>query len=150
MMNGTKERGRIKDTYNIEDFIKEGKKKTITHYNSSILGSIENSDIEYPIQNVVYEYLDELNSLKTQYIMSNEEFNKYKMRPDLFCYDKYGTMDIEWVILAINNMMSPKDFSLQTIYYIDPTYISKIIGMITNAENDYILANRNNYKDGRF
>ena len=151
MMNGTNERQRVKDSSTIKEYIKQGKKKTLTHYNSSILATLsDDNSIEYPIQNVLYEYMDELNNMKTPYDISDSEMLRYKMRPDLFCYDKYGNTDIEWVILAINNMMSPKDFTIKNIYYIDPTYMSRVVGMIVNAENDYITANRNNYTGERF
>ena len=38
--------------------------------------------------------------------MSNEEYRRYKYRPDLFAYDVYGKTDYDFVILLVNGIKS--------------------------------------------
>ena len=52
------DRGEIEDTNTLEETIIEGYKKELTHYNMSILAISEDSSVEYPINNLFYEFLD--------------------------------------------------------------------------------------------
>lgn len=137
------------DTSTMEQTIAAGKKLTITHYNTSTLFKIDDEVIATD-DNIIYQFLDELNSVKYEYTMTTDEQSRYFMRPDLFCYDKYGDFNLDFIILAINDIMSDKEFTKSTIYMISPDYIIGLITEIINAEKNMIQINRNNYKNGAF
>ena len=142
-----KDREKLNDKHTLTDTINMGAKKSITNYKTSILAAVrEGVDIiEYPTNNILYEYLDEIKPVRSVYKMTDEEYLRYQMRPDLFCYDMYGDQDLEWIILALNNILSPADFVKKTVYYISPQYMTKLMSNIINAENNYTIYNRNNY-----
>ena len=146
------DRGEIEDTNTLEETIIEGYKKELTHYNMSILAISEDGRVEYPINNLFYEFLDILATAYSIYTIDNPlEKSRYKYRPDLFAYDKYGDKDLDWVVLAINGIMSAKDFTMNEIKVIDPEYLVPILSNILNAGQEYKDSNRLKYKeDGHF
>lgn len=141
------DRKKLEDNYTMSATISAGSKKAITNYKTSILAAVKDGDdiIEYPTNNLLYEYLDEINPVRSVYNMTEDEYTRYCMRPDLFCYDIYGDQDLEWIILALNNILSPSDFTKKSVYYINEQYISKLMSTIINAENNYMIYNRSNY-----
>ena len=134
------DRNDFSDDSTISETINTGNGKSVTQYNTSILTSIDN--IEYPTTNIIYEYLDELQSQCIKYTFTDLEFSRYNMRPDLFCYDKYEDQDLAWIILALNDIISPKDFTKKTILMLDPDDIMDIISDVINAEEVLISTNR--------
>lgn len=139
----------FKDVSTMRETITNGKKLTITHYNTSTLFKIDDEIVAMD-DNIIYHYLDELNSVKYEYRMTIDEKSRYYMRPDLFCYDKYGDFNLEFIILAINDILSDKDFTKDVVYMIDPDYMVDLVSEIINAETNLIRINRNNYKNGAF
>lgn len=142
------ERNEIKDSYTIEDNISNGSTSVINYYNTSILQKI--GDIEYASDNIINDYLEELIDNSTTVELSDLEFIKYIFRPDLLSYDVYGTMDFDFVILAINGICDPKDFDRKKIKLPSSDILDVLLNYIYNAENDYILKNRANYEESTF
>lgn len=142
----TDERPVFTDVHTIEEANDIGRDIDITHYNLSILRKLDN-DIEYPTSTILDDYMDELLLMSIPYEMSDDEFRRYNMRPDLFCYDKYGSLDMDFIILALNNINKDIEFTRKTIRYIDPEDMDEIISNITGSEEEYIESNRLNYED---
>jgi hypothetical protein len=146
---GAAPRKAFKDVSTLRESVAGGKKLTITHYNTSSLFKIDDEVIATE-DNIIYQFLDELNSVKYEYVMTEDEKSRYYMRPDLFCYDKYNDFNLDFIILAINDILSDKEFTKTTVYMIDPDYMVPLISEIINAEKNFIQLNRNNYKNGAF
>ena len=146
------ERKDIEDTYTINDTITEGKQIEFTDYNMSLLRSLntENGRIEYPYISVLEDYIDELKNLSIKYEMNDEQYRRYKYRPDLFSYDIYGKPDYEFVILLINGINTEKDFIRKTINYIDPDNIDVVLSFIRNASKEIFDKNRYSYKENKY
>lgn len=142
------EREEFEDNYTLTDNIVEGIKKELRFNNMNILAITEDGTVEYPIDNLLYGFLDDILPATQIYeVIDPSEIKRYYMRPDLFCYDKYGDIDYEWVILALNGILSPKDFTIKKIKVIDPEYLSEILANILSAEDNYKRINRNEYKN---
>lgn len=65
-----------------------------------------------PVITVVSDY--------KSYIIANSLVEKLKekhyQRPDLFCYDKYGSVELWYVILTVNDIPSVTDFVVENIF----------------------------------
>ena len=120
MLNDINEvRDEVEDTSTIEDTNEAGKEITLSFINMAILNKlkIEGTDdtIDVPETNVCYDYLKELLAVADKIELSDEEYAKYKYRPDILSYDLYGTTTYEFILLAINKIISPKYFTKKKI-----------------------------------
>ena len=74
--------------------------------------------------------------------LSDEEFRQYRYKTQLLSIALYDTPELYFVILAINDMISKKDFCEKTIKLISTDNMLQIINYIYNAEEEYIEDNR--------
>lgn len=146
----TEDRKENNDVSTIDDTIEVGREVSITDYNLSLLRSIDNGKVEYPYENILDDYLNELKSQAVEYEMTDEQFRRYRYRPDLFSYDTYGVADYQFIILLINGINKARDFNRKKIKYIDPEILDEILSYITNAEEDLINNNRSTYKENKY
>ena len=98
-------------TYTLEQFINMKSTDNITYNNFSIYGKIDGQKILE--SNILDEYIDDLVSLSKIIKLSSDEYVKYKYAPDLLAYDVYGSTQLDFVILTVNDMIDPKDFNLK-------------------------------------
>ena len=103
------------ETYTIDQFIACQSDTDINYKNLSFVDKINykelSRDIHYSTYNVVSDYIDELrNEYCVNVILSDKELTKYIYRPKLLCYDIYGSGEIAYIILVINDMYSAKQF----------------------------------------
>lgn len=126
-------------TYTIEEFIEAGKGVILTYQNLSLKSHID-KNIKFPFKNVFNDYLpDFINTSVIKNVqLTDEEFNKYKYRPKILAYDIYGTTDLDFVILAINRISTPKDFVYKKIKMISKNHLNELLTAIYNAEKDLI------------
>ena len=134
-------------TYTLEQFIAMKNTDDITYRNFSILEIVD--DIELLDHNLIDEYLSEFDQLAVPIELSTDEFRRYKYCPDLLAFDIYGSVQLDFVILAINDMIDPKEFCLKKIKLLTASNLKSILSSIYNANNNYIQKNRynNNIKD---
>lgn len=101
----------------------------------------KHGDIEYDTYNVLSDYIDEI---KDEYCvvvkLSNDEMAKYKYRPKLLCFDIYGSTELAFIILIINDMSSVKQFTKNTLYMPRRDIMQELIRYLINANNSAINA----------
>jgi hypothetical protein len=139
-------RNEFTDASTVQETIAEASNTTsLTYYNTSILETIEGSNIEYSTHNIIYDYLDEMLALCETVQLTDLQYIKYEFRPDLLSYDVYGTIDYDFVILALNDMLSAKEFTKKKLKMLSRDYMTTIMNKIYNAEQSYIEKNRATY-----
>jgi hypothetical protein len=126
--------------YTLEQFIDSGVDDIITYHNLSLIDKIGN--IEYPTTNLLYDYIKELKSISQLVTMTDLEYIKYIYKPKLLANDVYGSSELYFVILALNNMCNIKEFTLRKIYLLSKSNMNEILNYIYNAEKDFIQKNR--------
>lgn len=126
-------------TYTVEEFIKAGQGVTLTYQNLSLINKLEDN-IKFPFMNVFNTYVDDIldSALIKMVKFTDDEYFKYQFRPKLLAYDIYGSTDVYFIILAINRILSPKDFTAKTIKMISKQDLNKLMSYIYNAEKDLI------------
>jgi hypothetical protein len=60
----------------------------------------------------------------------------------MLAYDVYGTRDVAYLILALNGIWSPQDFTMNPVYMLRKTDLLSILESIKNAETEYLNYNR--------
>jgi len=83
---------------------------------------LDNMSVRYVTENSLYTFTSpsfwtiEKNLF---YLMRNSvqiDFDiSYKYKPDYFCYDEYGTVQLAYMIMYVNNVFCFEDFDLVTI-----------------------------------
>ena len=110
------------ESYTLKQFIRLRDIDNLTYYKYSILeSSLTNSELVYAIDHVIYTY-----------------------KPKLLSYDIYGSVEIYFVLLALNGKCNLKEFDLEEgwFYAVKPNDLSSIMTRIYNSEDYHITLNR--------
>ena len=130
-------------TYTLDDFISMQISDDMTYYNFSILEVIDG--VEHLDSNLVEIYLEELKSRCISVLLTEEELKKYKYNPDLLAYHLYGSVQLDFVILLLNDMYDPKEFSKKNIILPHSSTLSNFLNQVYSKEEGYIQQNRADY-----
>ena len=130
----------IAKTHTLEEFISMKYQDDITYKNFSILEFMDG--IELIDKCLVDDYLGELELSCITVDLTNEQYIKYKYAPDLLAYDVYGSTQLDFVILFMNDMIDPKEFDLKKIKLPYASILKSILSSIYNANSGYIAQNR--------
>ena len=130
-------------TYTLDDFISMQIYDDMTYYNFSILEVI--NGVEHLDSNLVEIYLEELKSQCISVQFSEEELKKYKYNADLLAYDLYGSVQLDFVILLLNDMYDPKEFSKKNIILPHSSTLAQFLNDVYSQEEGYIQQNRSDY-----
>lgn len=133
-------------TYTLSQFIALKDSDQITYRNFSILErSLSDPNIVYSINNVIYDYMDELKSYCKLVSVSDLDKIKYKYKPKLLSYEIYGSTEAYFMILAMNGMCNVKEFDLKDNIFkaLSPSDMIRLINTIHKAESEHLKINRN-------
>ena len=127
-------------TYTLDDFIALQLSDEITYFNFSI---VEKQDyIIFTDHNLIDEYLDELIALCKNVKLSDDEYKRYRYSPDLLAYDVYGSTQLDFIIMAANDMVNPQEFTLKTVKLPYNSYLKTFLSEIITANSGYLEQNR--------
>lgn len=130
-------------TYTLDDFISMKMSDDMTYYNFSILEVVNN--VEHLDINLVEEYADELKSQSVYVSLSDEEYKRYKYKPDLLAYDVYGSVQLDFVILILNDVYDPKEFTNKTIRMVQASLLNVFLSSVYGKEYGWVQQNRSDY-----
>lgn len=122
----------VKTTSTIEEFI-EYKSSDILTYSNFCFGNKESKYINID-RNILNDYIDELKLLALDVELTNEEYIKYKFKPKLLANDIYGTTEVYFVIMALNQICNVKDFNMRRLKLLSKQNMKKVLTYIYNAE----------------
>lgn len=127
-------------TYTLQDFINMRNIDDMTYYNFSILEVI--NGVQHLNHNLVEDYLSHLLSTCETVPLSDTEYKRYKYRPDLLAYDLYGSVQLDFVLLLLNDMIDPKEFDVKTVKLPYASILNTFLNDIYSKESSYINQNR--------
>lgn len=127
-------------TYTLDQFVKMQYQDELTYRNFSILEVIDG--LEFVDHNLIEDYLPELESICEKCELDDDQYKKYKYSPDLLAFDVYGSVQLDFIILMINDMVDPKEFNLKTIMLPYRSKLKAFLSSVYNAESRYIQQNR--------
>jgi hypothetical protein len=130
-------------TFTLTDFIEAGQSDQLTYDTFSLFNEL--NGVSIATYNIVSDYLSELKQTCVQIPKENitvDQLARYKYNPDLLAYDLYGSTQLDFVILFINDMIDPKDFDIKTIKLIRASVMKQLLSDVYNTNEGYILQNR--------
>ena len=130
-------------TYTLDDFVAMQMSDDMTYYNFSILEVV--NSVEHLNINLVEEYSSILKSQALQVELTDEEYKKYKYCPDLLAYDIYGSVQLDFVILILNDIFDPKEFVNKTIKLVPASVLQQFLNEVYGKEYGWIQQNRADY-----
>lgn len=132
------------NTTTIEELIEAGKATTISYFSLSFLNKTVNNT-HVSVLNVVSDYIPELLESAVLVQLNRDQQQKYLYKPKLLCYDVYGSPELYFIILLMNDMADVKEFVKDRIYMLKKDTMSTLVSYIVNAEKSAIASyNTNN------
>ena len=99
---------KISQTHTLEEFISRRFDDQITFRNLAIIENVNGE--EWIDRTLILDYLPELKNISQDVELTSEEYRKYKCNPDLLAYDIYGSTQLDFIILLINDIIDAKEF----------------------------------------
>lgn len=120
-------------TYTLVDFIVAGKSSTDLSY--SKLSYTETKDgIVFPVHHITNDFLYELKKDCLTVTLSDEEWVKYRYRPKILANDVYGTTEVYFLILLLNDMCDIKEFDGKVLKMLRKDDLFEYLAQIYNNE----------------
>lgn len=129
-------------TSTIEEFIRSKSNDIISYDKFSIFEKV--NSIYMITHNVLNDYIVELKRLALTVALTDEQFDKYQYKPKLLAYDIYGTPELYFVILAINDMCDVKQFSKRKIKMIKVDKLQEVLSYIYQSQSNILNLNNTN------
>ena len=127
-------------TTTLEDFIEMRSIDEMTYYNFSILEVI--NGVEHLNHNLIEDYLEELKSTCVTVDLTLDQYKKYKYFPDLLSYDVYGSVQLDFIIMLLNDCIDPKEFDKKTVILPYASVLASFLNTVYSKEQLYIEENR--------
>ena len=127
-------------TYTLEQFILMKNTDDMTYNNFSIYGLIDGQKVLE--SNLIDEYIDELVAISSIVQLTDQEYKKYKYAPDLLAYDVYGSVQLDFVVLAANDMIDPKDFNLKRLKLPTVSRLREFLNEVYRANSNWLSKNK--------
>lgn len=96
--------------------------------------------------NLFTTYLRYLQQYIVRFRVSKAHRQYYRFRPDLLSTDLYGTPNLAWLLIMLNDQECASKFRLKSTVKIIPTeYLSQVYDTIVTKSTDKLNANWNEY-----
>lgn len=132
-------------TYTIEQFIASNSNITISYEKLSLIEKI--NSVYMVTYNLLNDYKKELDDLAVTVSLSDTDYLRYAYKPKLLAYDIYGSTELYFIILFINNMCNVKEFTNKKIKMLKKDDLNKVLSAIYNSEAETIKRNRNKIEE---
>lgn len=128
----------------IDDCIEYGKSLQLAHsklFDRVAIATGEDKLIIANYTSVLTQYMSYIKATLQEYTFTDEEFLTYQYKPKMFCYHKYGTMELWSLLLRVNNMISIMDFTKKTIKVFNEDLIFQLLNEIIILEKSRMEKN---------
>lgn len=131
---------KIKST--IQDIINAGKELKLCNRELSLKSVISNSSGEkfiINITNLFEQYYEILLENTVVVTLTDDEYLKYRFKPKVLSFDLYGTIELHYLLLRLNNVYSVTNF--------DFTELRVFNTNILDLLNEIMVLEKDNYTD---
>ena len=131
---------KIGDTHTLQEFINIGNSFP-NKFDYKSFCMIEKRDgVEYPVYNVIDDYLYELKESAVEVTLSSKEKAKYIYNPKLLSEKLYGTTLWYHLILKVNNLCSVHEFNLPNnkLFLVKPNNLRQFLEKVYSSEKTAI------------
>lgn len=121
----------------IEDFTDNGDSIRIK-YPTLSLCEVFDGVTEFPLFNVYDDYIDELKDLAQLVELNDTEYRRYYQHPKLLCNDIYRNSELDFIIMRLNGIYDPKDFTSKKIYMLSQDNMNTVLSKIYSSNKNMI------------
>lgn len=122
----------------VDDFVNGGDSVSMTYSNLSLNEMMGDDAIEFPIFNVYDDYIEELQDAAVTVELTKDEWLKYYQAPKLLANDKYKNSELDFIIMRLNGIYDPKDFTFSTIKMLPVSVMNTYLSKIYNGNKKFI------------
>ena len=120
---------------NLIDYIYHGKNSEFSLSKTSIIETI--NGLKYPVDNILNTYMQIIRRYVTDVTLTDTETSKYFYQPKKLSLDLYGTIELWFLLIRINNMTSISEFNIKKIKIFHPEYLD-VLNRIMIKESDFL------------
>lgn len=131
---------RTEESYSVESFIRSAPSNNLNYESMSFIEKF--SSVTMVTHNILTDYIDELYDLSVTVNLSDEEYNRYVYKPKLLAYDLYGSGELYFVILALNDICNVKEFNFRKLRMLKVEDLEQFLSSIYNSERYVLNLNR--------
>jgi len=128
-------------TYTLNEFINSKPTSEITYDLLSIYQLI--GDTYLITHNVLCDYKKEIFSLSKMVILDEEQYIKYEQSPAILAHDIYGSTELDYIILFLNNICDMKDFNKKKIRMMHADVLAEMLSDIYKNNQTILTKLRN-------
>jgi len=132
----------ITTTHTVEEFIEQGSVSTSITYDKLLYKAKSSDGDIVSLYNVLSDYYDELMSISVLATMNEKHYQEFMYKPKLLSYWLYGTTELFFVLLLLNNISNAKQFDFKTLRIIKPEDLPQVLSYIYATEQPNLLRNR--------
>ena len=125
----------------IKDTIEVGKELQITantlHY-KNVISNSNNELFVFSIRSIFDKYYELMKEKSVIIELTDEEYRTYMYKPKLLSLDLYGTTELDFLLLRLNNMVSCIYFNKQTLKELDKNIVSLLNEIMVHEHDNYI------------
>lgn len=140
----------IKQTHTLQEFIEMSGSIANKFDHKSFCMIEKRNGVEYPIYNVLDDYIEDLKEEAILITLSPTEIDTYKYQPKLLSDKLYKTTLWYYLILRLNNLCNVHEFTISNgkLYLIPYTTLKDLLSTIYSNEKTAISTyNSNHNKD---
>lgn len=138
---------RATQTPTVDEFIEASESMSITYNSLCMSNLLKDEDISITIFNVIDDYIDEILEYANPVALSREDYDKYSQAPKLLSYRMYGTTEFDFIIMRINGIYDPKDFTMRKLKLLNKVDLTTILSQIYNANKKLIDVYNENHNE---
>ena len=112
------------------EYLKDIKKKTYLNIDNGFIEEINNGHVCDIFRDIIIDNLIFVT-------FSDEEKRRFNYRPKVLSKSLYGTSDLFFIILKLNNLTHPSEFDIgDGIYLMHQSNVTKLVGAIQELKNN--------------
>lgn len=132
-------------TSTVDGFIEASESIAITYNTLCMSNLLKDEDISITMFNVIDDYIDEILEKTKLVEFSREQYDKFSQAPKILSNYLYGSTEFDFIILRVNGIYDPKDFTMRKVKLLSKDDLVTIISQIYNANKKLIeVYNENN------
>lgn len=125
------------ETCSLEEFVDSATSSSLSYHTFCLIENIEMPDgmiMEAPVFTVINDYLEELKEQCVTIKLTEDQYQQYKHKPKLLSYYLYGTTELDFLILKLNECFHPYEFERYDIKLVSRQNLMTILTDIKSSE----------------
>lgn len=137
----------------ISDLAEYGDSKNLSHENLHFKDSFYNSKTDVvqvvSFNSIIDKYYYILYPLLVKVELTDQEIERYRYKPRMYCQDVYGNIELWSTLLRMNNILTPSEFDKKKFKGFSKDFLDKL-DEIMIIEGDRLDANRQQIKNKEY